>query len=104
MLMTCNKKVKYRHVPCRKKNWEQKKSHLTNQNYVEIWSRFNPGFLLLALFLVTSCYERTQKSLWKKNDGVTSLSFLHIASVIGIFKKSTGQRYALLQRTVLGFF
>lgn len=32
------------------------------------------------------------------------LSFLHIASVIGIFKKSAGQRYALLQRTVLGFF
>lgn len=29
-----------------KKNQKQKKSHLTNQNYVEIWSMFNPGFTL----------------------------------------------------------
>jgi len=43
MLMTHNKKVKHRQVPCRKKI--KNRSHLPNQNYVEIWNRFNHDFV-----------------------------------------------------------
>lgn len=88
------------------KNQEQKKSHLSNQNYVEIRSRFNPGFILLTLltlFLVTSCYERTLRNLFGRRMMKSPLGCLHIAPVIDIFKKSTGQRYTLLQRTAVFF-